>query len=269
VTAAAPAPGLLDGWRLAVGTLSALRVAPPTRVDREVARAAMLLAPLAVLPLGTVVAVVCRAGSELGLPSLATGLLAVAALVLGTRALHVDGLSDTADGLTASYDPARSLAVMRTGASGPAGGVAVLLVLGLQAVGFASLAARDTWQAALLAGLAVCVSRCALLLTCVRGVPGARAAGPDGTESGLGGVYVGTVPRAVAVVGWAAAAVLVALLAAAAGVPAGRGALACALALVVVGLLLHRTVRRFGGVTGDVYGAAIELSLAALLVVLS
>ena len=48
-----------------------------------------------------------------------------------------------------------------------------------------------------------------------------------------------------------------------------RGLVAVALAALVVALLVRRCVRRFGGVTGDVFGAAIELSLATLLLVLS
>ena len=39
--------GVRDGWRLAVGTLTILPVAPPERVDAEVATRAALLAPLA------------------------------------------------------------------------------------------------------------------------------------------------------------------------------------------------------------------------------
>ena len=99
----------------------------------------------------------------------------MAVLVLGTRAFHVDGLSDTADGLTASYDRERSLEVMHSGTSGPAGGVAVLLVLGVQARRSRSLSAVPAGP--VLVGVLVCVSRCALVLTCVRGVPAAR---PDG-----------------------------------------------------------------------------------------
>ena len=48
-----------------------------------------------------------------------------------------------------------------------------------------------------------------------------------------------------------------------------RGLVAVALAAVVVSLLVRRCVRRFGGVTGDVFGAAIELALATMLVALS
>ncbi len=48
-----------------------------------------------------------------------------------------------------------------------------------------------------------------------------------------------------------------------------RGLVAVALAALVVALLVRRCVRRFGGVTGDVFGAAIELSLATMLLALS
>ena len=47
---------MADGWRLAVGTLTAVPVRAPVAVTRSTARSAMLLAPLAVLPLGLLVA---------------------------------------------------------------------------------------------------------------------------------------------------------------------------------------------------------------------
>ncbi|MBV9830107.1 MAG: adenosylcobinamide-GDP ribazoletransferase [Marmoricola sp.] len=248
----------MDGWRLALGTLTALPVQPPSTVSRSTARVAMLAAPLAVLPLGAAVAVVLLLGDRADLPSLAVGTLGVAALVLGNRAFHVDGLSDTADGLAASYDRERSLAVMKSGTSGPAGGVAVLLVLMLQVSGAAELS--TTWRGALLAGLLVCVSRCALALTCAAGVPGAR---PDG----LGGSFVGVVPVLAAIASWLIAAALVGVVGSWAGLDWWRGVVAVAVTLVAVLLLVRRTTTRFGGVTGDVFGAAIEVALAALLVV--
>lgn len=223
----------------------------------------MLLAPVAVLPLGLVVVLVLLLGGEVGLPPLATGLLVVGALALGTRVLHWDGLSDVADGLTASYDRERSLAVMRTGTSGPAGTLAVVLVVGLQAVGFGALSLTVSSTAgALLAGAAVVVSRCALATACARPVPSAR-------PEGLGATVAGTVPVWAAALSWAAGLALLAWLLAVAGGDPLRAALAVALALVVVLLLLRRCTRRLGGVTGDVLGAAVELSLAALLLALS
>lgn len=246
-----------DAWRLATGTLTALRVPPPNVVDRRTAGTAMLLAPLAVLPLGGAVALVLFLGRSAAVPPAVLGLLTVALLALGTRALHIDGLSDTADGLTASYDRTRSLAAMRTATSGPAGGAAVLLVLGLQAAAIASLSALP--RGAVLAGVLVCVSRCALVLTCVRGVPAARA-------DGLGEIYTQTVQRVAAVAAWLLGLVATAAVAQWAGLPWWAGALAAALAALVVLLLIRRATARLGGVTGDVFGAAVELCLATLLV---
>lgn len=223
----------------------------------------MLLAPLAVLPLGALTAVVVLLGREVALPPLATGLLAVGALALGTRVLHWDGLSDVADGLTASYDRERSLAVMRTGTSGPAGTLAVVLVVGLQAVGFGALSlVVDPVTGALLAGATVLVSRCALATACARPVPSAR------TE-GLGATVAGTVPVWAAALSWVAGGALLAGLLAVAGADPLRAVLGVVLAVVVVLVLLRRCTRRLGGVTGDVLGATVELSLTALLLTLA
>lgn len=223
-----------DAWRLAVGTLTALPVRAPEQVGRTTARRAMLLAPVAAVPLGLVVVLVLVAGQAFEVPPLAVGLLAVGALAAGSRALHWDGLSDTVDGLTASYDRERSLAVMRTGTSGPAGVLATVVVAGVQAAALATYLDRP-----LLAGALVCLSRCALWIVCCTRVPAARA-------DGLGVDVARTVPVPVAVLG---------------------GLLLSMLGGLVVLLLVRRAVRRFGGVTGDVMGAAVELALATTLLV--
>ena len=106
-----------------------------------------------------------------GLPSLAVGLLVVGGLALGSRALHLDGLADTVDGFGSGWTAERSLMVMRRGDVGPMGVVALIIVLGLQAVSIGELI--QSAPGALLVGAAVCCSR-TLCLTCVRGVPAAR-----------------------------------------------------------------------------------------------
>lgn len=224
-----------DAWRLAVGTLTAMPVAAPREVTRSTARSALLLAPVAVLPLGLLVAAVLWLGGQAGLPPLAVAFVAVGALAAGSRALHWDGLSDVADGLTASYDRERSLEVMRSGSSGPAGVVATVLVAGVQAGALTAYA--DTLPLALLAGALVCLSRCALWIVCCTRVPAARS-------DGLGRAFAGTVPLPLAVVG---------------------GLLLSVTGGAVVVALVRRATARFGGVTGDVYGAAIELALATTL----
>ncbi|UMG92800.1 adenosylcobinamide-GDP ribazoletransferase [Nocardioides sp. TF02-7] len=176
--------------------------------------------------------------------------LAVAALALGSRALHLDGLSDVADGLTASYDRARSLEVMKGGTAGPAGVAAVVLVLGAQAAALTAFVGDA--RSAAVAGGAVCASRAALWIVCAGVVPPAR---PDG----LGATFTRRVPTWWAAAGWT----LLATVAVAAD--PWRGPLAVAVAAAVVVGLTWRAVRRFGGVTGDVFGAGVELALASLL----
>ncbi|CAB4713567.1 MAG: adenosylcobinamide-GDP ribazoletransferase [Actinobacteria bacterium] len=239
-----------EGWRLAVGTLTALPVRPTLAVTPVSARDAVLLAPVAVLPLGGLVAATCLLGDALGLPPLLTAFVAIGALATGSRALHWDGLSDVADALTASYDAERSLAVMKSGTSGPAGVVATVVVLGVQVSALSALVGSA--RGALGAGLLVCLARCALTSCCARGVPGART-------DGLGAAYVETVPPLAVVLSWSTAAVL-------AAVAVGwQGPVAVLLAVVVVAALVRRAEQRFGGVTGDVFGAAIEAALATLL----
>ncbi len=252
-----------DGWRLAVGTFSVVPVAAPAAVDRRRAAAAALLAPVAVLPLGLVAAVILALGHEAGLPAAVSALLAIGAVVLGNRALHLDGLSDTVDGLSASFDPARSLEVMRGGTAGPAGVVALVVVIGLQAGGAAGLlASPHPLRGVALAGLAICVSRAAVALACVRGVPAAR---PDG----LGSVFAGSVPVASAAVLWLALGAALSATASWAELPWWRGAVAAGCAVVVVLVVVRIARRRLGGITGDVLGAAVELASAALLVALA
>ena len=128
-----------NGGLMAVGTLTALPVRSPERVDARVSRRAVLLAPFAAVPLGVAVAAVLWVCRHFDVADLAAGLAAVGMVMLGTRAFHVDGLADTADGLTASYDSERSLAVMKSGSVGPAG-AAFFAGVSLH-LGFAVLAA--------------------------------------------------------------------------------------------------------------------------------
>lgn len=240
--------------RLAIGMLTALRVPAVLRVTPGIATGALLLAPLAVLPLGAGVGAVLWAGGRLGLPAVAVAFVALALLAVGSRALHLDGLSDVADGLTSSYDRERSLAVMKSGTAGPAGVAAVVLVLGAQAAALAWFVpgAGDV-RPALIAGAAVCASRAALWITCSTLAPPAR-------EDGLGVTFTRRVPVAAAVLGWVALAALAAL------ADPVRGPVTVAVAAGAVTLLALHCVRRFGGVTGDVFGASIEVALAVLLI---
>lgn len=242
--------------RLAVGTLTVLPVGQLDEITPAVAGRAMVLAPLAVLPLGAGVALVGGLARALELPGLIVGLLVVGAVALGTRAMHLDGLADTADGLGSGWDAERALSVMKRGDVGPMGVVTLIVVLGLQAAALADLV-RGV-PGALLAGLLLVASRAALTLVCRRGVAAAR-------PTGLGVAVAGTVPFAATVTSWISSAAVLAVAFALTDRSWWLGGLAVLLAaLVVLGLVRH-CVRRFGGVTGDVMGAAVEVCFTVLL----
>ena len=249
----------VDALRLAGGFLSVLPVRGVRDPDRRTAGRAMVLAPVAVLPLATLTGLVVLLAQLVVLPAPVRAVLVVGVLALGTRAMHLDGLADTVDGLGASWDRDRALAVMRRGDVGPMGAVALLVVLGLQVAALAAFPYVP--GAALAVGLLVCGSRCALVLVCRRGVPAAR---PDG----LGQVVAGSVGRTGVVVGTVLSTALAAVAAVLVRQPWWQGVVAGLLAALVVLLLVRHTVRRLGGVSGDVMGAAVEVAFATLLVVL-
>ena len=183
----------------------------------------------------------------------------VGGLALGSRALHLDGLADTVDGFGSGWTAERSLMVMRRGDVGPMGVVALIVVLGLQAVSIGELV-QDVFGA-LLVGVAVCCSRVALALTCVRGVPAARG-------DGLGVAVANSVPRTAAAVSWFAVLLIMAGAAMLSGHSPANGALATVAAALAVGFLVYRSVRRLGGITGDVMGAAIEIAFTVMITVM-
>jgi adenosylcobinamide-GDP ribazoletransferase len=220
----------------------------------------MAVAPLAVVPLALLAGFVWWAAAAAGLPGLVAGLLVLGTLALGTRAMHLDGLADTVDGLGASWDRARALDVMRRGDVGPMGAVALVVVLGLQAAGLATLPLDLVGASAVV--LLVCASRGVLVLACRRGVPAAR---PDGlgrvVASSVGPVGLGVGVLLLLVLGTAAALVV--------SRPWWQGLLAAVLAAAVVLALVGHAVRRLGGISGDVLGASVEAAAATLLVVLA
>jgi adenosylcobinamide-GDP ribazoletransferase len=193
--------------------------------------------------------------------------LVVGLLALLTRAMHLDGLADTADGLGSGRPAADALEVMRRGDVGPFGVVTLVLVVLLQVLALGVLVAEGLGIPGLC--LALVLSRLALPLLCSRGVPAARA-------GGLGHAVAGSVSRGQVVVAVVlAVAVLVPLSLLSLGVHVlAPGVLLRAGAVGLVGLgaaavVARRAVGRLGGVTGDVLGAAVEVTFTTVLVVLN
>ncbi len=263
-----------DALRLAFGTLTVLPVRPPAQVDRRTAGRAMVLAPLVGLVLaGPVTAVLWLLGSATvrpaGVPSLLGAALVLGLLALLTRGLHLDGLADTADGLGSGREADEALSVMRRSDVGPFGTATLVLVLLVQVTALGSVLAREHGVAAL--GAALVLSRLAIPLMCLHGIPAAR-------RDGLGHAVVGSVSRlgllAAAALALGGVAVCLLLTGVTALGPGDRLAPVAAVAaavlpLVVTALFVRRCVHRFGGVSGDVLGAGVEVAFTSSLLVLA
>lgn len=263
---------LLDGLRLALTTLTVAPVRGPREITRRTAGAAMSLAPLVGLGLGLVVATVLFAARQLSpydAPQLLAAALAIVALAVLTRGLHLDGLADTTDGL-ASYRPAeQARAVMRSPEVGPLGVAVLGLVLLVQVA--ALLAATSSGRGTASVLIAVVAGRVAVTAACTRATP---AADP----TGLGAMVAGSVPWLVPLV-WAGLLVSAGMAyeafderaasLGARGVDMVRPLLAVGLALLVARLLRRHCVRRLGGMTGDVLGALVEVTTTVVLVVMA
>lgn len=245
-----------DGLRFAFGTLTVL----PVRVgrwDRAAARGGMTVAPVVGLVVGALAGGLGAAVVGLGGSALLAAVAAVAAPAALTRGLHLDGLADTADGLGSGRPAPEALQIMKRSDIGPFGVVVLVLVLLAQVAALAGCYGHG-WRDGAGAAIAAAVTgRAAMTCACRRGVPAAR-------PEGLGATVASSVP--VAAVAFAAVA---AVGVACAVAPPWRGAAAAALGLLCAEALLRRCVRRFGGVTGDTFGALCEVAATAAVFVLA
>ncbi|MER8222682.1 adenosylcobinamide-GDP ribazoletransferase [Streptomyces sp. NPDC094143] len=252
----------LDGVRFAFGTLTVFPVRV-TRWDREAARGGMLCAPLAGLAVGAAAAATGLVLLLLGAGAPLAAVAGVAVPAALTRGLHLDGLADTADGLGSGKPAGDALRIMKQSDIGPFGVIALVLVLLAQVAALAQTYEASWARGACATVVSAAVARLALTLAARAGVPAAR-------PEGLGAAVAGVLPVRAAL----GVTVAVTAVAAAAGAALGpydvvRGVLAVLLALAAAEALLRHCVRRFGGVTGDVFGGLAETAATVSLVVLS
>ena len=232
--------------RAAAAAVAFLTIVPiGRRVDlggEDVARGSVFF-PLVGAAIGGAVGLSAVALDDV-LPVLVAAALAVALEAIVTGVIHIDALADVADGLGGGTRE-RALAIMRDPRVGSFGAAAVVLDLLVKVA--AVLAVLELEQPVLVLVAVWAVGRTApLALASV--LPYARA------DSGSGRTLTdgaGIVRLALGL------ALAVAIAVAAAG---GRSLAIFAAAVVsvlVVGLVARA---RFGGVTGDVLGAAVELT---------
>ncbi|BEP15357.1 adenosylcobinamide-GDP ribazoletransferase [Acidothermaceae bacterium B102] len=267
MTASPPAePGLWDGLRLALTTFTIVPLRGG-RTDRQAAGAAMAWAPVVGAGLGGVLALLLlllRQGFPRGAGDLLSASLVLAAAALLTRGMHLDGLADTVDGLGCYGGPERSLAVMKAPDIGPFGVAAVVFVLLVDVS--ALLVSISYGRAAVALLVAFATGRLAVTWACTPRTPAAR-------PEGLGALVAGTTSARTA-----ALLTTVAAIAAATGGAwcdghhlegAARAVAAVVVPLAVAHAVRAHAVRRFGGITGDVLGALVEIATTVSLLTMA
>jgi adenosylcobinamide-GDP ribazoletransferase len=232
--------------RIAFGLLTTLPFGMPEDWQPGDSGRAAIWYPLVGLVIGGLTWLAWRALS-LFFPPLVVGGLTLLVWVALTGGLHLDGLADCSDGLFASTTIERRLEIMKDPRLGTFGGTGLLLVLLLKAAALSSLAPSAGPGIMLAASLSRwCILPAGLL-------PLARPGGMGADfSSGLrrGAIFVATLlPLGLAFVlglqGWWAG--LAGLLA----------------AVAVLGL----AKARINGVTGDVFGALVEVTEVVILLV--
>lgn len=186
---------------------------------------------------------------DLFLPPLLTGAFVLVALVIFTGALHLDGFMDTCDGFAVRKSPEERLRIMsdsRVGGFGVAGACCLILLKfvalislpdELRAAALLTMPALSRWTAA-----------CAIL------------AFPSAKKTGLGHMYRERASSWVMLSGTAIALAIAAGFWSYIGVALVGG---IGIVALLVGMALSR---RLGGLTGDTYGAIIEISEVCLLI---
>ena len=174
---------------------------------------------------------------------MAASALLLALTVIVTRALHLDGLADTLDGLGGGGSPETRLAIMKDSRLGAFGAVGLVLVLILKGAFFQGIAETGRETALILFPV---LSRWGMVLLAALS-PYARPEGGLGqamTEGVIANIAVGATLSALAL-----AVVSFGL----------RGVALLAGLWIFVSISSRYFRRKLGGITGDVLGAVNEL----------
>jgi adenosylcobinamide-GDP ribazoletransferase len=196
--------------------------------------------------LGAIISLAGYTSVALSLPFVGAALIVTLQVIL-TRAFHLDGLADTADGFYGGWTAERRLAIMKDSHIGAFGVIAVVLALVGKIAAIASVLDSGRWE--LLFFIPV-LSRALLVFQSVCN-PYARKEG--GTASRL--VTESHARHILVTVLWV---VLIVILG---GLPQWIPLVCMAGTGILATCWIARTGRRYiGGITGDVLGATVELS---------
>jgi adenosylcobinamide-GDP ribazoletransferase len=243
-------PSLLADFWLCLSFYTRLPV--PAKAPQSVARfaRAVRVLPLAGAVPGAFAAFVLSGAGSIGLHPLLAAPLAVCCLIILSGALHEDGLADCADGFFGGPTPERRLEIMRDSRVGTFGALALALSLYIRAVSLTLVAGESLAVTSAVLVAAAALSRTAALFPLMV-LPPAR-------QSGAGFAAGKPEPAALATAG--CLAVVLGMAPVLAGAEPVRAIAAITMATAAAYSMVPLARKLIGGQTGDVAGAAQQLS---------
>ncbi len=215
----------------------------------------MIYFPLIGFLLGLLLVYADKLMALVALPQTVANVLLVAISVLATRALHIDGLADTFDGLMGGRDHASRLSIMKDSRLGTAGALGIFFILALKYVCLNSLIESEKVAALLTTPM---LGRWSQTLMVFKA--------KYGREEGMGKAFVGHLRAS------SLAAASVFAIGLSAFVVVRLDMLSSIFIMILVGGVLLLTFagrwylgRKIGGITGDTVGAMSELNEALVL----
>jgi adenosylcobinamide-GDP ribazoletransferase len=206
--------------------------------------------PVVGLAIGVIGAVIGQMALLIGLSPFISATLAICSMVLATGAMHEDGLADVFDGFWGGFEPTRRLEIMRDSQIGTYGVLALGIVTLLRIATVADL--QTTGWLPLIAAAAI--SR-AVMPVYMYALPHARN---DGLSHSVGKPTLKSCRIAVVVGVFALLICLEAV-----------GIIALIVVTAVTAGLIMLARHKIGGQTGDVLGAAQQLTEVAILLTCS
>lgn len=236
----------MRGFLAALEFLTRLRVRATPRGDMHAVALAQAWFPVVGFVIGVALLAVDRLAGR-ALPGASVDVLVVVTLIAVTGALHLDGLADAADGLLGGADREQRLAIMRDVRVGTYALVVVVAVLALKWAGLLALPQNVRVEALLLVPM---LARFAIVVAAV--------AYPYAREEGVGAsLHEAASPLPALVAGSIALVVSLLLL--------GPGGLLPFAFAIGVALAFGWWAKSLvGGMTGDLYGATVEIEEALL-----
>ncbi|GGG70886.1 adenosylcobinamide-GDP ribazoletransferase [Corynebacterium pelargi] len=257
-------PAIVEGPLTALSWLSILPIRGATAFDRITGARVITSVPFVGMVYGVIAALVAGVGIALEASPLLVGVLAVTAMELFGRFMHLDGLGDVADALGSYGSPAKAREVLADPHIGLIGAASGLLSLLAQTAAIGTLASTS-WDiplrlAAIAAGPAI--GRLGVLFVCHKSCKPMK-------PTGFAAQIIGTIPTSRLLL-WITSYAVVCV----ATLPfAPAFGLACLLALAVscasAFVLSRHCHRRFEGLNGDCCGFVIHLCTTIALVVLA